>query len=295
MADSGINTILVVVRGRDDGEIVIDKAHRLARSAGATMHVISVAHEDFADLSVHDDKTREDIKTYVCQAGETVLEELLEPLSGGGVDTESACIWNKYEWHGILEVAEQIGADFIIKGTDPAKHGVRTPSDWNLLRHAEIPVMLVKPVNWVDAPVILATIDATVHEDRELNQRVLKRSNDIATALGGSVHVISVYPSVEHWVGPITLAINFDTVRAQVHQDISRQVNEMVSELRLDVAHVHTREGHTEEEIQKAVEETGAEILVMGTHHRSGAKGVVLGNTSEKILHTVRADVEVIR
>lgn len=296
MAPTEITSILVVVRERDDGEIVIDKASRLAQAAGASLHVISVVHEDFAELSVHDEQTREEIKRYVRQSGETLLEELIEPLAASDIDVESACIWHKYEWRGILDVAEQIDADMIVKGTDfPVREVVRTPSDWNLLRHAEIPVMLVKPVNWVDEPVILAAIDATEESDTNLNKRVLSRAADIAGALSGAVHVVNVYPSVEHWVGPVTLAINFDAVRAQVHKEISAKVGTMVKELGLEPAQVHTREGHTEEEIQRAVEETGAEIMVMGTHHRTGAGGVVLGNTSEKILHAVRADVEVIR
>ncbi len=296
MAASDISSILVVVRNQDDGEIVLDKAHRLARSAGASLHVISVMHEDFADLSVHDEKTRTDIRTYVCQSGESLLEDLLEPLRGQGVDMESACIWHKYEWQGVLDVAADIDADLIIKGTDyPVKEFVRTPSDWNLLRHAKLPVMLVKPVSWVECPVVLAAVDATEETDADLNKRVLTRSHELATALGGEVHVVNVYPSVEHWVGPVTLVINFDAVRQQVGSDIESRIGTMLDELGLEPANVHTREGLTAEEIHRAVIETGAEILVMGTHHRTGPEGAILGNTSEKILHAVRSDIEVVR
>jgi len=295
MTDSTLNTILVVVRGRADGEVVLDMAYKVARHSGASLQAISVVHEDFADLTIHDEKTREEIKTFVRESGETVLEELIEPVANRGVAIESACIWHKYDWRGVLDVANDIDADMIIKGTEfPVNDFVRTPSDWNLLRHADIPVMLVKPINWVDRPVMLAAVDASNDKDRDLNKRVLRRGHTLARALGGDLHVVSVYPSVEHWVGPITIVIDFDRVRQQVRQDITRKIDEWVSELEIEVAHVHTREGHTDQEIQRAVEETGAEITIMGTHHRSGAKGIVLGNTSEKILHTIRSDVEVL-
>ncbi len=291
-----LENILVVVKSKDDGEIVLDKAHHLAKASGAALHVISVVHEDYADLSVHDEKTAAEIKDYVRRSGESLLEELIEPLLGGETPIESACIWNKYQWQGVLDVARDIGADFIVKGTDyPATELVRTPSDWNLLRHADVPVMLVKPINWQGSPVILAAIDATEESDEQLNKRVLERAADLATTLGGAMHVVDVYPSVEHWVGPITLAIDFDAVRSKLDKEITAKVGKMLEELGLEPARVHTREGHTEEEIHRTANETGTEILVMGTHRRTGADGVILGNSSEKIIHAVRCDVEVLR
>lgn len=296
MTPANIDTIVVVVKGEDDGEIVLDKAFRLARAAGAAINVLSIVHEDFADLTIHDSETQDEIRNFVRHSGESILTSLIEPLQNQGVVIESACIWNKYEWRGVLDVAETTGADLIIKSTEyPVHDVVRTPSDWNLLRHAEVPVMLVKPINWVESPVVLAAVDVTREEDRDLNKRILRRGAELATTLGGSLHVINTYPSVEHWVGPVTLVIDFDAVRKQVHDDIRRKTDALMAELEIDDAQVHTREGHVEEQLQLAAQETGAEIMVMGTHHRSGAKGMVLGNTSEKILHHVKTDVEVLR
>lgn len=294
MANETISNILVVVKGKDDGEIVLDKANEIARLSGAKLHVVRVVHEAFAELSIHDIEISQDLKTFLLRAEETMLEELIEPLKISGTEVESATIWHKSDWEAVLEVAGEVGADMIIKGTEHPVEGVmRTPSDWHLLRHAELPVMLLKPINWVKDAKILAALDVLDDDQQALNERVLLRADQLRSLLGGQLHVISVYPSVEHWVGPVTVIIDFDGVRRTVSRDIENRVKRLLDTLDIQVDKVHAVEGFTEVSIQQAVEELGAEILVMGTHRRSGTKGVVMGNTSEKILDTVKCDVEV--
>ncbi len=296
MDTSSIKTILAVVKDRDDGEIVLDKAFALAQHAGASLHVVHVVYEAYAELPLHTVETSQELKTFILQAEESIIEELLEPIMNKGVAIESATIWHKRDYEGILDVAADCGADMIIKGTNfPVREVVRTPSDWNLLRHSDVPVMLVKPVNWVDSPVILAALNMTVdHGEEALNDRILTRAKDLAAALGGKVQVVATYPTVEQWVGPITVVIDFDSVRRSVSKNITSRVSAMLHKLGIEDATVHTLEGEPAVMIQQAVANTSAEVLVMGTHHRSGAKGIVMGNTSEKILHTVKSDVEVL-
>lgn len=295
MGEEGIGKILVVIKHRDDGEIVLEKAHTLAAHARASLHVIRVVHEAFAELSIHEIEKSQELKTFFLQAEETFLEELIEPYQSSSVELESATIWHKSEWQGILDVAEDCDADLIIKGTDaPGDQSIHAPSDWNLLRHTEVPVMLMKPVNWAENPVILAAIDATVDEDEHLNLRILTRARHLAHALGGRLHVVNSYPSVEHWVGPITVVVDFDSVRRQVSTEIEDKVNALLDKTEIVAEKIHTVEGDPDVAIEQVVEAAGAELVVMGTHHRAGARGMVMGNTSEKILYKVRSDVEVL-
>lgn len=296
MQDSSVKNILVAIRNRDDGEIVIEKACRLARKTGAAIHVLRAVHDEFADLSVHDIEQSQELKNYLLQADEEVLRQLAEPLISEGVEVHTRVMWNKSEWQAILAYADEVNAGQIIKGTaSPVTEIIRTPTDWNLLRHARVPVMLVKPINWVDSPVVLAAIHATEDEDEELNIRILSRAHHLATLLGGEMHVVSVFPSVEHWVGPITVAIDFDKVRKAVSAKISAQIDQLLAKIKVTTAKIHTVQGESASTIQDIVDKAGAELLVMGTHHRTGPSGIVLGNTSEKILYSVKSDVEVLR
>ena len=55
--------------------------------------------------------------------------------------------------------------------------------------------------------------------------------------------------------------------------------------------HLHLEEGPTAPVLAALVEDSEAALLVVGTHAREGVRGVLLGNTSERILHAVDCDV----
>lgn len=296
MPKHDIQKILVVVRQRDDGEIVLDKAARIATRIGAVLHCVRIVHDEFAELSIHGDEKCRELKSFLIKSEDTLLEELVAPLrKAGAVVVETETIWHKYEWQGVIELANQCGANLIVKGTDyPAQEVIRTPSDWNLLRYADMPVMLLKPINWSATPTILAAVDVNAGGDDRLNTRILRRGKQLCEALNGTLHIVNAFPSVERWVGPVTIAIDFEQVRRQVGAEIARRVQELVAATDVTAEKVHTQDGECSDVLQRVVQETGADMLVMGTHQRTGPKGVLMGNTSEKILHTVKCDVEVL-
>ncbi|MEX2328058.1 MAG: universal stress protein, partial [Pseudomonadales bacterium] len=113
MERATISNILVVVRCKDDGEIVLDKANEIARLSGAKLHVVRVVHEAFAELSVHDIEISQELKTFLLQAEETMLQELIEPLKTSGAEVESATVWHKSDWEAVLEIAADVSADLI--------------------------------------------------------------------------------------------------------------------------------------------------------------------------------------
>ena len=56
-------------------------------------------------------------------------------------------------------------------------------------------------------------------------------------------------------------------------------------------AMLHAEEGYPTHTIGAVAEATGAELVIVGTHAREGVRGLLLGNTSERILHAVATDV----
>jgi len=291
-----IKTVLAVISNRDDGEIVLEKAVHVARINDADLHVIRVIYEGFVDLSVHTVEKSQELKSWVLQSEEAFLEDLIDPWRNQIAHLEAATLWHKSEWEAILEVASQVRANLIIKPTEyPVAEIIRTPEDWNLLRHAEMPVMLVKPINWSDRPRIAAAVDATDPEEEVLNVRVLREASKLSSSLGGELRVVSAFPSVEHWMGPITIAIDFDQVRTGVAKRIEHEIGKLAEECGIEIADAKALEGLPADVIKKELDQWNADILVMGTRARRGAAGIVLGNTSEAIVHKVNTDVVVLR
>jgi universal stress protein E len=155
--------------------------------------------------------------------------------------------------------------------------------------------MLVKPINWSTHPVVLAAIDTSSDDQAALNERILQRSRHLCELLAGSLHIVSTYPSVDHWVGPVSLAMNFDKVKQSVSREIHDRIANIASTQGLKVAEIHAAEGEPEDAIRSVADQINADLTVMGTVQRAGPQGAFIGNTSEKILHRLHSDVEVLR
>lgn len=77
-------------------------------------------------------------------------------------------------------------------------------------------------------------------------------------------------------------------------QDLMRTCTERATQ-----AHASARtriiEGHPVDAILDAAREFGATLLILGTHGRSGLEHLLLGSTTEKVLHRAEAPVLVTR
>lgn len=294
----GVDRILVGLERQEDAVYLLEKAVELAQKADADLEIIRVIYEGFADLHIHSPEEKQALKTYVMQAEEDWLEEQVGSVRHKVRSLETATLWHKDSWQGVIDAARDGGADLIIKAANVA-HGVgtviHTPEDWNLLRHADIPVMLVKPAAWVKEPVIVAAVDGLAEEQASLNQKILSEADHLTRILGGELHVLASYPFSDPWMGPVTLAVDFDQVKKDVEQYIKDNVTQWLASCGVSCQFIRIEEGKPAQVISQYIEASEAEMLIMGTVARSGVKGVVLGNTSETILHRTHCDVVVLK
>lgn len=289
-----IDNILVVLSDTGDAPYVLEKVQILAAASSAKVHVVRVIYEGVAELgtSVIEDSTK--LKSFILEAAESVLEETLDPWRSRLPNVESAAIWNPRTWEGILHAAEAAHADLIVKGASlHQKYGdiVRTPDDWNLLRHSPVPVMLVKPQAWVAHPVLLCGLDVFDEAHEDLNVALLKEGDALVRLLGGELHVVCSYPMFEPWVGELGATTSYESLRNNIEADIIHRVDAIAAAAGVKFKQLHAEEGHATHAIGAVAEETGAELLLLGTHARGGVRGLLLGNTSERILHVVAMDV----
>ena len=289
-----INNILVALSNEEDAPYVLEKVQTLAAASGAKVHVVQVIYEGVAELSTSAIEDSTKLKSFILEAAESALEDIVDGWRGKFSDLETATIWNSRAWEGLLHAAETTQADLIVKGTSiHQKFGdvVRTPDDWNLLRHSPVPVMLVKPQAWVSEPVVLCALDVFDDAHLDLNVALLKEGDALAGILGGELHVVCTYPMFEPWVGELGVGTSYEDLRESVERDIVHRVDGIAAAAGVKFKMLHAEEGHATHAIGAVAEVTGAEILLLGTHAREGVRGLLLGNTSERILHVVATDV----
>ena len=237
------NQLLVTIHNTDDGEITLAKAASIAASLDAALHVVRVVHEPFADLTLHEVETREALKGAVLHDAE-VLEMIAAWQADAPRTVSMSCsvIWQTRDWPVILAIAEKINAYIIIKSmASSTPEFIRTPSDWHLLRHSTCPVMLVTPINWTQRPNIIAAVDASHDEPSALSDSVLNAAQQLTAILRGELHVGSAFPSVERWLGPISVAIDFNKVRDNVQKQTDRHIEAMTARLKITGARTFPR------------------------------------------------------
>jgi universal stress protein E len=293
-----LKNILVAVNREDDSRLVLEKVEKLARASTASVFVIRVIYENIVEYDIPGKDDLHKIKTFIMQSEEEYLESLLDEFRGRFKSIESATLWNKRVWEAITDAAREFEADLIVKVANVEsriQEVIHTPDDWNLLRNSSVPVMLVKADAWVTEPVIAAAINTIDEEHEELNLSILQEAAHISTVLGGDLHVVNAFPLFEPWAGELVAGYDYEKVRVEVESDIRKRVTFLAGQHDIEIEMLHVREGKTSMVIKDVLEECNAEILVMGSAGRSGVAGLVVGNTSEAILHLLNTDVVTLR
>jgi nucleotide-binding universal stress UspA family protein len=186
-----------------------------------------------------------------------------------------------------IDAARRLRADLLVAGTRGLtgwKRMLLGSTAAQLVRGADVPVLVVHPED-VGAPrrprtVVVPTDfseDASKAVDAAI--RLLGRGGDERIVLLHAFHLPVEY------VAPLPAPILLED-RAQAHtaaRIAAEKVSVRIRESGLDVE-IRVVEGYPPEEIVRAAEETGADLVAMGTHGRSGWKRLVLGSTAERVL-----------
>ena len=288
--------ILAVVQKQEDALPVLTRARALRNGHNGTtgIHVLRVVHEGIADLPSRFINASAELKQFVLAAEESALEDDLAATSVDLAGTESATIWNRRTWEGIVHTAEAIGADLVIKRsgtTGAAVASLRTPDDWNLLRHVNRPVLMTHGETWMTSPTVLAAVDPFDEEHIEINERVLRTAVAFAEQTSAALHIVSVYPPLSRWAANLQPLQSYERLKNDVAHDVQNRINTLAASLRITHYTVHAAEGQAEAAIQSTLNQIAGNLLVIGTKARKDIGGVLLGNTSERVLSLLKADV----
>ncbi len=290
-----MHNLLVALNDPQATKYLFEKVTRLADTADPlNIHVIQVVHEGVAELNSKAIDGSAELKSFILSAAESQLEEWVEPLRKRFPDLECATLWNARKWEGVLHAADRVDADLILTsaGTESGLGGiVRTPDDWNLLRHSDVPVMLVKEAAWPDEGSVICALDPFDEEHVDLNVTLLQRARGLATRLNADLNLVCAYPLFEPWVGELGAVTSYMDIKNGIEAEIREQVADLVAKAGIDYQLLLLEEGQPAQALTLLVDQAAPLAVVIGTHARKGVSGVLLGNTSERILHHLSADM----
>lgn len=123
---------------------------------------------------------------------------------------------------------------------------------------------------------------------------VVTRAKDIADTSGARISLV-------HVVEPVALGLDHETFMPQdldidrkLVEVAGRQLDALMARHRLEQAGRFVEQGYTRREILRLAKEQAVDLIVVGSHGRSGVQ-LLLGSTANAVLHGAHCDVLAVR
>jgi universal stress protein E len=196
-----------------------------------------------------------------------------------GVAVNVAAEWDYPAYEAIVRRAVNIGADLIVTECHPGRHvapALLQLVDWEMVRLAPMPVLLVKSSRPYRHPTILAAVDPghALAKPATLDEEILGFGTVMSEALRGKLHAVyALRPRV----------------RERDEFERLLQSTGISSERR------HCSVGYARDVVPETVERLSCEVIVMGAVSRSGLPGLLIGNTAEQLLDRLPCDLLIVK
>ncbi len=287
--------IVVFARGSSADDPAISRAFALAKHCGSRVKLLDVFDELpeqfeplLSSLKVKD--AREEAQRE--RRGE--LSRIAEHLREHGIPTEFEVRWGK----PAIEVVQQTMADShdLLIVEDDKPRGVHAPVH-SIVRHCPTPVWIVKNAPHGPPPRVLAAIDPIGITPGAFDSKVLEYAAGAAEAMHAELYVVHAWQPLHNefeWLpdGFRRLSEKQDVIeqtRVRHAQAVEGVVRSILK--RFDESRYRLVEGPPGEAVLEAVEEIGADLLVMGTARSALYAHLLLGKTAEMILEHVPVSV----
>ena len=275
--------IAVPTDGSEGAERAAGHARTFARTVGATVHVVSVVDER-RPRTVDDGTGETDRRERKARDAIAAVEDLL----GDDVAVETRVLYGRPH-EAILEYAADRGVDMIAIGT----HGETD------LQRALVGGTAERVVRLSDRPVLTVGPDADPTDGYETVLIPTDGSTgvgpavacglDAAEAFGATVHALFVADVRSFTADDETDVDAPDAVLDLLEErgeDAVRSIVERANDRGLDAAG-DVVDGVPSRAIVDAAADTGADLVVLGTHGRTGFGRLLLGSVAEKVLRRV--------
>ncbi|HSP31992.1 MAG TPA: universal stress protein [Halomonas sp.] len=228
------------------------------------------------------------------------LEQMAKPLREKGFEVTIEVVWGKRLSRHILTAVSKHKPDLVLKTThhhNLLKRLLLSNSDWDLIRHCEVPVWLVKKAG--DQLTKLAVSVDPLHEADKpaaLDLKLIACGRSLAEHVGAELHLLHCYnPLPRTLVFDASVIHDYDTYANDVRERHANAFNGLAGSNEITDMSRHLLQGYPEEAIPVFVEQQGINLLVMGAISRSRLDSALLGHTAERLLDECACDILVIK
>jgi nucleotide-binding universal stress UspA family protein len=186
----------------------------------------------------------------------------------------------------IIQLVQEEGYDLVLAGSQGHSALERFfvgSTAKRLIRKCPSAVWIVKPEHIDSMNVVLAATDFS-----HVSHKAVIHGLKIAKQAGAQFHLLHVIDSKDVPEDLVSHIPKGSTMRNEINEEAKRRFGEFIETLDQDgiEIHSHLSFGTPWQEIQRIIKEKNVDLLAMGTVGRSGIRGLLLGNTAERILDT---------
>ncbi|HZP13996.1 MAG TPA: universal stress protein [Nevskiaceae bacterium] len=294
-----LERILVVCDHQMKSSPALRRGVELAHRSGAQIHFCIFDFDAGIELTarrVDADVARRAREQFLDERTRWLTEQATA-VATQGVRAECDAIWAPRLDEAIVAKALEVKPDLVIKDVELQsgfKRFMFLPRDWKLVRFCPAPLMLVAPGSDQLPRHVLAGVDANeeMAEPSALNPMVVNAALRIALYCDAQVDVASVAPII-----PTTGSAyrNLAPAAADYARDFTRAFEALMDRLQVPAGHRHTMRGDAATMLNDFATVTRTDLIVIGTHFRSGWERLFLGSTAETLLNHAQCDVLLIK
>lgn len=286
-----LNQILFPTDGSDGAAVTFDHVLDLAAYHEATVTILNVVDTTRDSVLQIQEETVEALK----QEGKQIVQETADQAQERGVDTVTEVIQGE-PYRELIDYAETRGMDLVVMPT----HGRRGLERFLLgsttervVRRADVPVLTIRPDDDVTTThpyeKVLVPTDGS-----DCANQALAIGVDVADAEGGTLHLLSVIA---------VPALGADTRPDLQMEMLEESAHELLDEAAAFATNADVEGTSTEVEygpsIHKAIltyiEEHDIDLVVVGTHGRTGFDRYLLGSVTDYLIRTSPIPVLTVR
>lgn len=287
-------SILFFADGARGEKSALDRTMDMVRQTGARLTVMDVvARVDTGDETL--DPRIERLQQARIAERQEVLENLVANIDD--IDLSIRVVPGDKDFIEIIRTVANEKFDLLIKAAN-RQYAISAAlfgnTDLRLMRQCPCPVWMMKPGRRRTISRILAAVDLSreARASLELAERIVDVSASIAHIEGAHLDVVT---ALEQPIDKNLAVHSGNTTIKELNRAHHEQVHRRFDALLRPYQELSPGEilknGSPERIITKLVEETGVDLLVMGTLSRSGIPGLLIGNTAERVLNDVDCSV----
>lgn len=190
------------------------------------------------------------------------------------------------------------GHDLLIKVANDHQDGFDS-SDFHIMRKCPKPVWLIKSKNHSEFRRILAAVDLALEdteEGRALNLSIMNLSTSLAKWENSQLDVLSCWSlygenTLRHSGFLRVSDEQIDRALREEEKNNRSRLDLLVNQYRDQHINTHLIKGNPVHYIPEFTKENNTDVVIMGTLGRTGIPGLLIGNTSETILHLINSSV----